>query len=214
MDRADCTFFWSTHRTPDPMARDRGSRRPTREDLDLWRRATADVRRLSPAPPPIEPEQPAPADGARRPDGAGDGAGLRHPAKATIRRLMHGAAGTPHPTTMAERAAPIDRRTVRRLRRGDMPIDARLDLHGMRQEQAHLALAGFIRRCQADNKRVVLVITGTGLRREGSGVLRVQVPRWLNEPDLRRRVVALHPADRAHGGEGAFYVFLRRPGGR
>ena len=192
------------------MARDRGSRRPTREDLDLWRRATADVRRLSPAPPPIEPERPASVEGAKRADGAGQ----RHPAKASMRRLMHGAAGTPQPPAIAERAVPIDRRTVRRLRRGHMQIDARLDLHGMRQEEAHLALAGFIRRCQADNKRVVLVITGTGLRREGSGVLRVQVPRWLNEPDLRRRVVALHPADRAHGGEGAFYVFLRRPGGR
>jgi DNA-nicking Smr family endonuclease len=53
-------------------------------------------------------------------------------------------------------------------------------------------------------------VTGRGLGSEGGGVLRRQVPRWLNEPECRPHVLAFAPARRPHGGEGALYLLLRR----
>ena len=108
-------------------------------------------------------------------------------------------------------AAPgtIDRRTLTRIKRGERAIDARLDLHGLTQEAAHRALARFIATTAADGARLALVITGKG--RSGEGILRAAVPRWLAEPALRARIVAVTPAAANHGGAGALYVLLRRP---
>jgi DNA-nicking Smr family endonuclease len=108
--------------------------------------------------------------------------------------------------------APISRRDKQRLARGRSPIDARLDLHGMTQAQAHAALARFLNRAQADGATFVLVITGTGARDPAGerGVLRRQVPLWLRLPDFRAYVLGFEPADVGHGGEGALYVRLRR----
>jgi DNA-nicking Smr family endonuclease len=109
---------------------------------------------------------------------------------------------------------PLDRRLKQRLARGTEPIAARIDLHGKTQSQAYAALAGFLRRLQAEDARWVLVITGkgTGARELAGerGVLKRQVPEWLRLPELRRYVLAVEPAHRAHGGEGALYVRLRR----
>ena len=186
--------------------------KPTRDDLDLWRRAIRDVRPVHrDRAKPAELDPPVPA-------AASDGAVEKPSAKPTAapssarHRAPHPPASPPPLPPLAADGGPsgLDRRALRRVRRGAVAIEARLDLHGLTQDQAHLALSGFIRRCQADRKRVVLVITGTGIRRDGAGVLRTQVPRWLNEPDLRHRVIHLQTADRGHGGSGAFYVFLRR----
>jgi|GEM_PF-472783 len=111
--------------------------------------------------------------------------------------------------------AGIDRRTDLRLRRGRLSIDGRIDLHGMTQSQAHGALAGFLHRCRQEERRCVLVITGKGTGRGGEGsltggVLRAALPRWLAEPPLRDLVVTLHPAQPRDGGDGAFYVLLKR----
>ncbi len=86
---------------------------------------------------------------------------------------------------------------------------ARLDLHGMTQDQARLALGDFLRRAQADGYRAALVITGKGMA--GEGVLRRRAPEWLAEPSLRPLVAGTSPAHRRHGGEGALYVALKRP---
>jgi DNA-nicking Smr family endonuclease len=97
-----------------------------------------------------------------------------------------------------------------------LAIEARLDLHGLTQHEAHDHLGGFIRRAVAAGQRNVLVITGKGFKapynQKGGevGVLRQAVPRWLNEPDLRRHVVALRHAQPRDGGEGALYILLRR----
>jgi|SRR5579872_759044 len=103
----------------------------------------------------------------------------------------------------------IDRRTLTRIRRGDLTIDARLDLHGLTQEAAHRALARFVATSAADGARLALVITGKG--RGGEGVLRAAVPRWLAEPAMRTRILAVTPAAANHGGAGALYLLLRRP---
>ena len=113
--------------------------------------------------------------------------------------------------------APLDRRLKQRVARGREPIEARLDLHGMTQAQAHTALLGFLRRAHADGVRTVLVVTGKGLgSRDHSqdherGVLRRQVPMWLALPEFRLLVVGFDAAHVGHGGEGALYVRLRRP---
>ena len=116
--------------------------------------------------------------------------------------------------------AGLDRRNAQRLRRGQMPIDARLDLHGMTREAAHGALIGFLRGGAERGHRCVLVITGKGAPRGGddagfmpnrsAGILRAEVPRWLGEAALKPQVVAWTPATAKHGGSGALYILLRR----
>lgn len=116
----------------------------------------------------------------------------------------------PAPTTPAPLARPsksidaLDRRTAARLKRGTLAIEARLDLHGMTQAEAHDALTRFIARAQKHGSRAVLVITGK------SGVLHGAVPRWLDEGDNRGRILAIRRAHAQHGGEGALYLMLRR----
>lgn len=105
----------------------------------------------------------------------------------------------------------LDKRSGERLKRGDLAIEGRLDLHGMTQDQAHGALIAFVGRAHDAGKRCVLVITGKGGRLGGEmGVLRASVPRWLNESPLRGRVLAFSHAQARHGGEGALYVLLKR----
>lgn len=118
----------------------------------------------------------------------------------------------PLPALYPSGSAGIDRRTGQRLRRGRFDIDARIDLHGMTQTEAHAALSSFIRVGWHEHRRAVLVITGKGSGAEGrgAGVLRTAVPRWLNEPPLRQMVVAIRNAQPRHGGEGALYVLLKR----
>jgi DNA-nicking Smr family endonuclease len=111
--------------------------------------------------------------------------------------------------------APLGRRLKQRVARGHEPIDARLDLHGMTQKEAHAALVRFLRRAQADGVRIALVVTGKGSRKgehHGAerGVLRRQVPMWLAQPEFRLLVVGFEDAHVGHGGEGALYVRLRR----
>jgi DNA-nicking Smr family endonuclease len=104
----------------------------------------------------------------------------------------------------------IDRANAERLRRGLHPIEARLDLHGKTQAEAHLALAAFIRSSSEAGRRCVLVITGRGLGPTGPGVLKSAVPRWLEEVELRRKILAIAPAQPRDGGAGALYLLLRR----
>ena len=106
--------------------------------------------------------------------------------------------------------------TATRFRRGLMPIDAKLDLHGHTQATGRTAFAGFLRAHRAAGRRCVLVVTGKGLKDDWSvGALRQALPGWLNAPDLRRLILAFCHAQPQHGGSGAVYILLRRErGGR
>jgi DNA-nicking Smr family endonuclease len=115
----------------------------------------------------------------------------------------------PHALTHG-RAIGIDKRQADRFRRGKTPIEGKIDLHGRTQQEAHDDLHHFVARAHAAGKRMVLVITGKGITASKSGVLRENVPRWLNEPGLRRHVLAFDYAEPQHGGEGALYVLLKR----
>jgi DNA-nicking Smr family endonuclease len=108
--------------------------------------------------------------------------------------------------------APLGRRMRQRVARGREAIDARLDLHGLTQSEAHAALLHFLRQANARGARLVLVITGKGRAGAGSerGILRRQVPQWLGLPEFRAYVIGFEDAHVAHGGEGALYVRLRK----
>ena len=116
------------------------------------------------------------------------------------------------PTTSASPAlTPLSRRLRRSVARGAHDIDARLDLHGLTQSEAHAALLHFLRSASARGARLVLVITGKGGRGDGErGVLKRQVPQWLALPEFRAFVIGFEDAHIAHGGEGALYVRIRR----
>lgn len=108
---------------------------------------------------------------------------------------------------------PLDLATGKAVRRGRVRPEARIDLHDLTLVEAHAALERGLLRSRARAHRVVLVITGKG-RRDGrgefSGKLRTALPDWLASPDLRGAVASYAPAHIRHGGEGAWYVFLRR----
>ena len=109
-----------------------------------------------------------------------------------------------------DRFSGIDRASAERLKRGLHPIEARLDLHGRTQAKAHHALTAFIHSSSSAGRRCVLVITGRGLGPTGPGVLKSAVPRWLEEVGLRRKILAIAPAQPRDGGAGAIYLLLRR----
>lgn len=120
--------------------------------------------------------------------------------------------------------ASLEPRLRRGLRRRTLAVDSTIDLHGLRQEEAHLALIGFLRRSGQAGHGLVLVITGKGgLGKDiplgharmddpfaARGVLRRIVPHWLSLPDLRPLVLGFEEASPHHGGSGALYVRLRR----
>src|SRR3546814_14583373 len=104
----------------------------------------------------------------------------------------------------------LDGRKAERLSRGKLPIEASLDLHGLRQAEAHRRLEAFLAESQAAGKRCVLVVTGKGLHQEEGGVLRSAVQRWLNEAPNRARVLSFDSAQPRTGGTGPLSVLLRR----
>jgi DNA-nicking Smr family endonuclease len=124
----------------------------------------------------------------------------------------------PHarPLTKTPPLAPLGRRLKQRVARGRDAIDARIDLHGMTQRQAHAALFDFLRRAQSEGARIALVVTGKGTSRgerdlqSERGVLKRQVPIWLALPEFRSLIVGFEDAHVGHGGQGALYVRLRR----
>ena len=108
----------------------------------------------------------------------------------------------------------VDRRTAARFKRGQMPLDGRLDLHGYNQDEARQALARFLARAEAEGWRCILIITGKGQRTKPGelrrGVLRENVPLWLNEAPNRTRILTFSSAQPRDGGAGALYVLLKR----
>ena len=119
--------------------------------------------------------------------------------------------GATQPPALAQ----FERRLRQRVARGSAAIDARLDLHGMTQQQAHAALLHFLARAQAQDAKIALVVTGKGIDNAARGtsergVLRRQVPLWLSLPEFRRFIVSFEQAHLSHGGQGALYLRLRR----
>ncbi|MEZ5668001.1 MAG: Smr/MutS family protein [Alphaproteobacteria bacterium] len=180
-------------------------RRLTADERALWAAVTADVRRLRPAgdgpreAPPVAAEAPPePAPGRQS---AGAAAAMRVPTPAATP-----ARAKPPP----EPGHGLDRRRHERRRRGQLPIDGVIDLHGLTQAAAHRRIDRYVAESVAAGRRVILVVTGKGPSAEGGGILRRRLADWLMLPACRPHVLAFTPAQPRHGGSGAFYVLLRR----
>jgi DNA-nicking Smr family endonuclease len=110
--------------------------------------------------------------------------------------------------------APLEKRMRQKLSRGQLAPEASIDLHGMGQHQAYVALQQFLKNAQSSGIKLVLVVTGKGERGHDyagePGILRRSVPLWLSESFYRTVVVGFEEAARPHGGSGALYVRIRR----
>lgn len=160
----------------------------TVDEKKLWRRVAASVKTRKPLPV-VDAEEQEERPVARR--------------AATPPPKVAATPARPKPA-----APPQDRGNEKRVRRGKLEIGAKLDLHGHTQDSGRAALARFLRSAQARGDRTVIVITGVG--RGGEGILKRRFPEWIAERDIRSFVSGFAPAHRAHGGAGAFYVFIKR----
>jgi DNA-nicking Smr family endonuclease len=181
------------------MSRDGNGRRAlTQDERVLWTTVTKSIEPLRETPL-VAPEDDA---GAELPKAKSRPAAK--PATIAARQPVP-------PMPAAPPLTPLGRRKRGRVARGKEAIDGRLDLHGLTQSEAHAALLRFLRDASARQARLVLVITGKGLRGDGErGVLRRQLPQWLALPEFRALVIGFEPAHIAHGGEGAWYISVRR----
>ncbi|MEI9982717.1 MAG: Smr/MutS family protein [Aliidongia sp.] len=182
-------------------------RLPSAAEKALWRFAMRDAvplagRELAPEPKPEPPP-----------------AAIAAPAEPPAPRKRAPPQPVVLPKLSVSSTPGLDARSAERLKRGQLAIEGRLDLHGMTQDAARAALDGFVADAYATGKRAVLIITGKGLRpREpehfwdhgSGGVLKAMTPRWLNEAPNRARVLAITEAQPRHGGTGALYVLIRR----
>lgn len=190
-------------------------RKLTSDEIELWRKVTKQAERLHPEmpqtvhpttlPKPTPKKLPKPRIEAFELGQTRQGKPSGNSLKPSITETL--------------RAAPVqmDTKAFGRMKRGKLKPEGKLDLHGMRIETAHPALVRFVLRAQAQGKRLVLVITGKGKDRDEPGpiptprgVLRNQVPHWLSIPPLAQAVMQVTPAHISHGGDGAYYVYLRR----
>ena len=165
------------------------------KDLDLFRAAMTGVKPLTGAKARREAAQrpkeqvPAPPKEARR-------------------------LGAEPVRSAAPRLETFERDVDRALARGRRAPEASLDLHGMTLAAAERAVSHFLAASSAQGRRVVLIVTGKGLRLEGGrvfgGRIRAEFPGWLDRADNRALVAGVRAAHLRHGGSGAFYVLLRR----
>ncbi len=201
-------------------------RRVTAEEAALWHHVTATIDAQGKMKPRVRDKATLPDVAAQ--GGAAEKAVHRHVAEMHAHRpvisqpeIKH----PPHPVAVPKPKVPqlaeFERRKVRHIASGKIEIDARVDLHGLRQGEARHRLIGFLRGAHERGHRTVLVITGKGssaavdplahaLGEPQRGVLRRLVPQWLEEPECRALVISFTTATQRHGGDGALYVRLRR----
>jgi DNA-nicking Smr family endonuclease len=144
-----------------------------------------------------------------------DFAALLDPPVATAKKKVVAEPPVPvQPTPQPKRFQPgnhiIDAPTRQKIVKGRLPIEGKVDLHGMTQSEAHSLLLSFLHRAYADGRRHVLVVTGKGSTSQGDGVLKRAVPSWFSTAPFRLLVSGHEQAARHHGGEGALYVRIRR----
>lgn len=186
------------------MSRRRGL---TPEERALWRRVARAVRPLRPG---AETDDAAAGD---VPVAAASKRPARAQSKAAISPLARRATAAP---VVADPFAAGDPKAERHIRRGRKAIDAVFDLHGHTQSSARAALYGFLLEARSRGYGCVLIITGKGVRPDGSrsglgtGVLRARFRDWVRDHDFGQHITRVSPAHQRHGGDGAFYVFLKR----
>jgi len=205
------------------MARKRGQRGLDATEHKLWQKVTDGISPLANRPAPRTPDltPPAPKKGAAARPGKVGGA-----ARVSTQPAPLVPARKPAKLPDSHDPGTLDGGLQRKLRRGRIEPDAKIDLHGLSQDQAHGRLRRDLPRHRSNGARCLLVVTGKGSASslvrhtlhgdrisetpERRGVLRDALPRWLSEAEFRPHVAAVRPAHPRHGGGGAFYVWLRR----
>lgn len=190
-------------------------RKLTEDEIDLWKKVVKQTERLQPEKTQAAQIKPLPKPKPQKavhfrtePFEIGSKAAAghkKHDLKPAISSMLNG------------RSVKMDEKSYRRMKRGKLRPEGKLDLHGMRIDTAHPALTRFILSSQTSGKRLVLVITGKGKDRDEPGpmpvprgILRHKVPQWLSLPPLSQAVLQVTQAHISHGGEGAYYIYLRR----
>ena len=189
----------------------------TAEDRELWDRVRANTKAIKSSDLEVErfdPDVSLPAPAPRN---------LRKAKTVILGKPVGPSRGPAHNLAPAihdqVRQAPVqmDQKSFGKLKRGKLRPEGKIDLHGMTLDRAHPILTGFVMNAHAQGKRLILVVTGKGkMRDEGGpipvrhGVLRHQVPQWLQMQPMKSVVLQIAQAHVSHGGGGAYYVYLRR----
>lgn len=195
------------------MSRGKNRGRLSEDDLALWRKVADRTEKLdlkSLFTPEIDAPPPPPA-------------ALKKSRSVLLGKPSGKSNGASHnllpslPDQLGRAPVQMDKKAFGRMTRGKLKPEGRIDLHGMTLDRAHPALSRFIMGAHKSGKRLVLVITGKGKARDEGGpipvrhgVLRHQVPQWLAMPPLSSVVLQVSQSHVSHGGEGAYYVYLRR----
>ncbi len=166
----------------------------TEADAEVWHEVTKTINKIAPvklktklAAPKIRPKKPAPIINVLEP----------MLAKTKTKYLSIGDSGN------------LDTKTLRNMAKGQVYIDAKLDLHGFTEAQAFNKLVAFVQSSYACSHRLLLVVTGKGTENKPS-VLRSRMQTWVNTESIAPFILRVSYAARKHGGEGAFYLYLRR----
>jgi DNA-nicking Smr family endonuclease len=190
-------------------------RRVKPEELDLWNQVARTTERL--APPKREPILDVPVEKKSK---------RQKPKPDPIPAFSMGGQSSREMRDVLPalgermRSAPVqmDAKSYKGMQRGKLKPEGRIDLHGMTVAEAHPALISFILTSHAAGKRLVLVITGKGGKRQEvgaivpqrMGALKRQVPLWLGMAPVSGVILQVSEAHIRHGGSGAYYVYLRR----
>ena len=191
----------------------RKARGLTPDEKALWSKVTEQAT-------PLHPERPAPLaeqiEQRAKPKPAREPVPEFRVGERSETALPHNLAPT-LAVRLQQQPVAMDRRTYDQVKRGKRRPEGRIDLHGMTLAQAHPALTRFLFDSHAKDRRLVLVITGKGKDKDGGGpipvrrgVLKHQVPHWLETPPLNQLVLQVAEANLKHGGSGAYYVYLKR----
>ncbi|MEJ6393293.1 Smr/MutS family protein [Gymnodinialimonas sp. 2305UL16-5] len=197
----------------------RGKRGLSSEDKALWERVAATANPMDRRGAPKIADIPVPSKPQIRPEPTTTADRL--PAFRLGEKSSFNSGTTNHSPTLSAKLAhaPVrmDHGTHKRMLRGKLKPEARIDLHGMTLSEAHPALIGFINSAYDRNLRLVLIITGKGKDRDSGGpipirrgVLKHQVPGWLTAPPLGALILDIREAHQRHGGGGAYYVYMKR----
>lgn len=189
-------------------------KKPSDDDMTLWQLAMRDVKRMFGAGD--ERETPYVEKNKKGPSPGGIKQNAPLPFAPAFGLKLPVAAGALEPSFTGG----LDRRTEEKFRKGQMAIEGRLDLHGLVLREAEPAVRDFIKAQHAANRRCLLVITGKGQGgpedtdrawyESAKGQIRRSLKQWLEAPDLKPLILSVAPAQRQHGGSGAFYILLRR----
>lgn len=181
-------------------------RAPPPENADkLWEIVTKDVRKLK--NPEIVPVKSAP--------------GAKKSVKKTVKTPAAVPAILPPGPMSSKQSASngkTDRKTDEKIRKGEMEIEGRLDLHGNTAVAARKKLLAYVIKSHGQGKRCVLLVTGKGLSgsqtsewyESGKGIIRREFRLWLEDKSVNALILLVTEAQPKHGGSGAFYIYLRK----